>query len=817
MNTFILLSVLILVNINSIVCDESEAEGQTQTSIDVDLKNIKSEDFDIIKSVIDIDPSDDNKLESYKLTPKKTKKISRVTYGNIDVWNTKISAECSNITIYSRNCVYFVLKTIENNEPSYIYFRQYKTFIGATGVLSLLYDINYPYLSNLMSKPYTLNISNNFDKLYFNYRYKQKGIYRYESFEPNEGETFGLVTDNIDTIWSPTQSPLSYIGLAFAKKVRVFKQETYVRNRQTGRGKMLLVYKFLIVVAIDNRTDYFKVDEESDKWVKIDVYELKNGIKMFAAKNLYYFDSDEPSSSDNESDRNELFALDIFKRNSKVKCAVTNVYPFRVINLFKGDVYRVNEIRYNNMPIIKYDFLMFIINIFNTRYDWYYLEIVIKSDQDLTKVKELGDFFVSKLGTGLYGIYFSIYDRRKEVENISRNSFLDSLETYVTGYGNSDYVKYANFYELNEGSEAADLSEAVKLKIDPHYGKKRPAVSRPPNATPVTTTDDGEPPGNSLPKAGPDARSPGDSGLPSDGTTPDGDGNPDDTSPLNDPNLGGDPRPEGEEPSESSTSDATKPAEGSIPPSEDIKPPPKPPRSPLGSELQHSSPPRAAPGNTPQDSDLHSNGNKQQDSSYSDLNEQQDSNPAGANKQDLNPAEDDIKPSDIGANANKPKGSQHAGEASEESLPPPTTSVPQGEIRTPGSANNINGNNEPPSDTDKGAKSDKEIMGEGHKEAEGGKAHQKASPDSTSPKNGGADKNHEDDGASRDGGHAAVRKEAFEVSVVFQPMVRFVRFLSLGPDDGDHRPSLRVDSKRAGFTSNIARLSMLIIITSMLI
>ncbi|UVC54569.1 hypothetical protein MACJ_004120 [Theileria orientalis] len=485
MNRFIFSTIFIFININLINCSDDEADGQTQIPINVDLKSIKSEDFDILESIIEIDPSDEVKLESYKLTPKTNKKINKISFGNVDIWNPKVSKECSNITIHRRNCIYFVIKTLDNNVPIYIYLRLNNSLIGVTGVLSLLYDINYPFLSENVTKPYPLNISSNFDKLYVNHLFKQKGTYRYETFEPNKGETFGMITDNIDTIWVPTQSPMPGLGLGFCKKVRVFKQETYVRNRNDGRLRAIMVYRFLILSLIDGRTEYFKLDPETDKWVNIEINELRIGIKRFVAKNLYYFDSSESSSSDNEADKIEPYVLDILKRNKSIKYGVTNVYPFRIINLYKSDTNRIDEIKYGNQVIIKYNFEMFTMNIFNTRNEWYYVEIVIKSDVDLAEVKELGGVSLSKLGLNLYGIYYSIYDIRKEVENITRNYFLDSLEDYISGYADTDYVKYSNFYELEGGLEASDLSEEIRLKINPNYGKKEKVVP----ADPVTSDD----------------------------------------------------------------------------------------------------------------------------------------------------------------------------------------------------------------------------------------------------------------------------------------------------------------------------------------
>ncbi|UVC49328.1 hypothetical protein MACK_003154 [Theileria orientalis] len=577
MNRFIFSTIFILININLINCDETE----TKTPIDVDLNNIKSEDFDILKSIIEIDSNGLKKVESYKLTPKTNKKINSLIYRDSEIWNTEISAECQNITIYNLRSIYFVIKTLSNNVPNYFYLRLNNKLIGAIGVLSLVYDMNYPLVSNKAIKTYSINISSPFDKLYVNYLFKQGGRYRYESFEPNEGEGFAIISDNTETIWVASPSVTKDFGMAYCKKVRVFKEEVHVRDRETGRLKFMLVYRFLVLVLNDGMTEYRKLDIGADNWDKIDINEFNTGIKGFVRRKIFDFDSGEASSSDSESDKNKPYSLDIFKRDYKLSYSTLNFYPFRIINLFKYDTYRIDEITYNNKPIIKYGFGMFTMNIFNTPYEWYHVELVVLSYVDLTKVDELSDLFVTRLGPTIYGIYYKIYDRYKEANNISRSEFLESMEHYITDYTDSNYVKYSNIYELQGGSEATDLSEEIRLKINPDYTKPIKAVVTSPVDTRDTRPDDQPVGGDPKPVGVDNPNNPNPDGSdtggnddgdkkPDDNPTGDGDPSPDDKAGGNDD---GDKKPDDKKPDGvRTTGDASTPGDDTSGGNDPIRP-----------------------------------------------------------------------------------------------------------------------------------------------------------------------------------------------------------------------------------------------------
>ncbi|BAM39053.1 uncharacterized protein TOT_010000516 [Theileria orientalis strain Shintoku] len=576
MNIFILLSVLILVNINSIACVGSETDGQTQTSIEVDLKNIKSEDFDIVKLIGQIGEAYEIKLESYKLTPKTTKKINKLTFGNVDVWDTEVSTECSNITIYSQGRVFFVIKTPKGGVVNYVYLMVRNNSAMFIGALNLLYMINYDTLKLITGNPQTLNISNEYDALYFVHRYKQRGDLRYETYDLNHGEEFVEVKDDVETIWK-----LKAGYRSACRKVRIFKQRMAVLDKVTGISHMDMVTTYVSLIMAYDGAMHFRFDFDTDKWVSISSSDFGSGIEHFITNKMNDFAQGEESSTDvvepeegEGSAENQAKILNVFRRHKSMRYESLNLVALRVVNVSFISRVSIDRIVYNDKTLLQINSAEFEVNLVSTQDEWHYVEVIIRSDSDLTKNEVYKDVELVRVTKDVYTAYFQVSYKEEKSSNISRNRFIDIAMREIQNSDRHSLIKYKNVYELEGGLETTDLSKEIKLEIDPDYGKKKPLV------------------GAGLPVRSPGSRPPDPSGA---GSTPPRDGDDPATRPPDASGAGSTPPRDGDDP-------ATRPPDasgaGSKPPGGGDNPGSRPPDASLpqdGSKL----PPRTTPGSNP--------------------------------------------------------------------------------------------------------------------------------------------------------------------------------------------------------------------------
>ncbi|UKJ87993.2 hypothetical protein MACJ_000435 [Theileria orientalis] len=487
MNRFIFSTIFIFININLINCSDDEADGQTQIPINVDLKNIKSEDFDIIRSIEQIGIIHDVKLESYKLTPKTNKKINKVTFGNVDIWNTEISTECSNITIYNSSFIFFVIKAPKGGLINYIHLRLKNGSLEFTGAPTLLYMINYEELKLMINKPQTLNISNEYDMLYFKHLYKQREGLRYETYEINHGEVFMEVKDEVETIWKLKP------GLnSSCKKVRVFKQQMSVINKDTGKSEMDMVTTFVSLKLLYDGSIHFKFDVDTEKWVNINSTDFGLGIEEFIKKNINDFGPREESSSDEaeaeEGDgslKNQPNTLDIFRKNKNMNYESMNLISLRNINVSMKEGVNIHRIVYNDQTLLEEISSEFEMNIIAASDNWYYVEVIMKSENDLTKDEIHKDIVFTRATKDIYATYYQISYTDGTAGNITRGRFLEITHKEIYNSDDPNRFNFTNFYELQGGSDVGDLGHGIRLKINPRYGIEEEMVP----AKPVTSND----------------------------------------------------------------------------------------------------------------------------------------------------------------------------------------------------------------------------------------------------------------------------------------------------------------------------------------
>ncbi|UVC49453.1 hypothetical protein MACK_003288 [Theileria orientalis] len=499
MNRFIFSTIFILININLINCDDNDTDDQAQVPINVNLKNIKSEDFDILRFINNIGAVKRIRLDSYKLTPKTNKKINKVTFGNVDLWTTEVSTECSNITIHNNGFVFFILKAPKGGLTNYIHLRLINGSVVFTGALDLMYVMNYENLDQELNKPQILNISNDYDALYFNHRYKQKEGLRYEAYEINKGEVIMEVKDSVDTIWKlkpGLHSP--------CKKVRVFKQEMTLLDKDTGKNETDMVTTFVSIVLAYDGAVHYKFDLDTEKWVNLSSTDFGSGIEDFIKNQLNDFGQGEESSTDEveaeqgvDASADNSRTLDIFKKHKNMNYENRNLIPLRIVHVSMKERVNIDRIVYNNQTLLETLSAEFEMNVVAASGGWYYVEVIIKSENDLTKDEIHKNIVFMRATKDTYTAYFQVSNADETAGNITSGRFLEIMDKEIHNSDDLIQLKFRDFYELRVGANGAHLTDEIRLKINPYYPEEDEVV--PPEPPARDHKPDGTGQGDSIP------------------------------------------------------------------------------------------------------------------------------------------------------------------------------------------------------------------------------------------------------------------------------------------------------------------------------